>query len=89
MDVNSAPRGELVRLIYEMADKINLLEGEIARLKEQLHEKGKGEGGSSNIPSFVKQKNASFGQLPIPAKKKYPQKQYFIRRIYVLTAEGI
>ncbi len=54
MDVNSAPRGELVRLIYEMADKIALLEGEIARLKEKLHEKGKSVGGSSNIPFFVK-----------------------------------
>lgn len=54
MDINSAPRGELVRLIYEMADKIQLLEGEIARLKEQLHEKGKDDGSSSNIPSFVK-----------------------------------
>src|SRR6266446_8213751 len=54
MDVNSAPRGELVRLIYEMADKITLLEGEIARLKEKLHEKGKTDGSSTNIPSFVK-----------------------------------
>lgn len=53
MDINSASRGELVRLIYEMADKIQLLEGEIARLKEQLHEKGKS-GSSSNKPLFVK-----------------------------------
>lgn len=54
MDINSAPRGELVRLIYEMADRIQLLEGEIARLKEQLHEKGNDDGRSSNTPSFVK-----------------------------------
>lgn len=53
MDINSAPRSELVRLVYEMADRIHLLEGEIARLKEQLHEKGKGDG-SSTLPSFVK-----------------------------------
>ena len=53
MDVNSAPRSELVRLVYEMADRIHILEGEIARLKEQLHEKGKGDG-SSQLPSFVK-----------------------------------
>lgn len=39
MDINSAPRAELVRLVYEMADKIVLLEGEIARLKDQLHQK--------------------------------------------------
>lgn len=54
MDINTAPRGELVRLIYEMADKIEILEGEIARLKEQLHEKGKGNGLSSISPIFVK-----------------------------------
>lgn len=54
MDINSAPRGELVRLIYEMADKIQLLEGEIARLKERLHEKGKKDDGSVSTPSFVK-----------------------------------
>lgn len=53
MDINSAPRAELVRLIYEMADKIQLLEGEIARLKEKLHEKGKVDT-SSQPPSFVK-----------------------------------
>lgn len=53
MDINSAPRGELVRLIYEMADKIALLEGELARLKEKLHEKGK-DTQSLNTPSFVK-----------------------------------
>src|SRR6266480_5195352 len=54
MDVNSAPRGELVRLIYEMADKIALIEGEIARLKEQLHGKGKGDENSTKTPAFVK-----------------------------------
>lgn len=54
MDINSAPRSELVRLIYEMADKIALLEGEIARLKEQLHERGKNNDDSSKPPAFVK-----------------------------------
>lgn len=54
MDVNSAPRSELVKLVYEMADRILLLEGEIARLKEQLHEKGKNDGSSTKAPSFVK-----------------------------------
>lgn len=53
MDINTAPRGELVRLVYEMADRIHLLEGEIARLKEQLHEKGKDDD-STSLPSFVK-----------------------------------
>jgi Transposase IS66 family. len=53
MDINSAPRSELVRLIYEMADKIALLEGEVARLKEQLAQKGEGKNSSSS-PAFVK-----------------------------------
>ncbi len=52
MDINTAPRSELVKLVYEMADKITLLEGEIARLKEQLH--GKGKGDAPQLPSFVK-----------------------------------
>lgn len=52
MDINSAPRAELVRLIYEMADRIQVLEGEIARLKEQLHQRGGGK--DSSLPAFVK-----------------------------------
>lgn len=54
MDVNSAPREELVRRVYEMADKIAMLEGEIARLKDKLHEKGKDDGRIVNTPFFVK-----------------------------------
>lgn len=54
MDINSAPRSELVRLVYEMADRIQLLEGEIARLKEQLHQKAKGNNTSAQPPAFVK-----------------------------------
>lgn len=54
MDINSAPRGELVRLIYEMADRIQVLEREIARLKEKLHEKGKGSDESLKPPVFIK-----------------------------------
>lgn len=54
MDINSAPRSELVKLIYEMADKVHLLEGEVARLKEQLKQKGDGNGPSTSLPSFVK-----------------------------------
>ena len=53
MDINTAPRAELVRLVYEMADKIQALEGEIARLKEQLHQKGKKDN-ASELPGFVK-----------------------------------
>lgn len=72
MDINSAPRSELVRLVYEMADRIQLLEGEIARLKEQLHEKGKGNG-FSQLPPFVK------------ANKKKKKSQTRKRRTHAYT----
>lgn len=84
MDVNSAPRGELVRLIYEMADKIALLEGEVARLKEKLHEKGKGDGSSSNMPLFVKAnkkkrsvKERKIRTVAYTRKKEIPTKTIF------------
>lgn len=84
MDINSAPRGELVKLIYEMADKIQFLEGEVARLKEQLHQKGQRNNPSSSIPSFVKpntkkkklgkrkKRNAAYTR-----KKEVPTEQIF------------
>lgn len=52
MDLNSAPRSELIALIYELTDRVELLEGEIARLKEQLHQKGGGP--TKTLPDFVK-----------------------------------
>ncbi len=38
MDVTTAPRGELLRLVYELLDKVEALEAENANLKEQLHQ---------------------------------------------------
>lgn len=67
MDINSAPRAELVRLIYEMADKIQLLEGELARVKEELQKKGDGKDTSTSTPSFVKANKKK--------KKKVPRKK--------------
>lgn len=84
MDINSAPRSELVRLVYEMADKIALLEGEIARLKEKLHEKGKSSGSSASIPSFVKAnkkkkrvKNRKQREVAYTRKKEVPTETIF------------
>ena len=54
MDINTAPRAELVRLIYEMADQIAVLKGELARLQEQLHQKGKKDTTAPETPAFVK-----------------------------------
>lgn len=84
MDINSAPRGELVRLIYEMADKIQLLEGEVARLKEQLHQKGGGKDSSSQAPSFIKAntkkkkaKERKKREAAYTRKKETPTEQVF------------
>lgn len=52
-DLLNAPRSELIALIYELTDKVELLEGEVARLKEQLHQRGK-DGQGKTLSSFVK-----------------------------------
>lgn len=66
MDVNTAPRSELVALVYELTDRVFLLEGEIARLKEQLHQKGDGQ--TKQPPSFVKASVKK--KKPAPRKKR-------------------
>lgn len=53
MDVTTAPRGELLRLVYELLDKVEALETEIASLREQLQYK-QGGGTKPTIPVFVK-----------------------------------
>lgn len=52
-DLLTAPRGELIQLIYELTEKIEVLESELARVKAQLHEKGK-DTPSTKAPLFVK-----------------------------------
>lgn len=54
MDLNTAPRSELVALVYELTDRVFLLEGEIARLKEQLHQKVTGNEPTKTPPHFAK-----------------------------------
>lgn len=54
-DLVTAPRAELIGLIYELIDKVQVLEAENAHLREQLHSKGKGKDSSTQItPDFVK-----------------------------------
>lgn len=84
MDINSAPRAELVRLIYEMADRIQVLEEEIARLKEKLHEKSKDADDSAKPPSFVKankkrkqQKARTKREVSYTRKKETPTERIF------------
>lgn len=52
-DLLTAPRGELIALIYELTEKIEILENELARVKADLH--GKGKDKQSNVlSSFIK-----------------------------------
>lgn len=51
MDLATAPRGELVRLIYQLRDENEALKAEIAELRSHLHEPPKTSG---PLPSFVK-----------------------------------
>lgn len=53
MDLTTAPRGELIALIYELTDKVEILEAEVARLKNLLHPKGDDKE-LKNLPAFVK-----------------------------------
>ena len=40
MDIATAPRGELVRIIFEQQDKIEALEAQIAELRSRLTDQG-------------------------------------------------
>lgn len=53
-DLVTAPRSELIALIYELIDKNQALEAEIAHLREQLKAKGKDNSSSEKPPDFVK-----------------------------------
>lgn len=54
-EINTAPRAELIALIYELIDKVHNLEAENAHLREQLHQKGQGRPTSAqSVPDFVK-----------------------------------
>lgn len=53
-DLVTAPRSELIALIYELIDKNQALEAEIAHLREQLQQKGKDSSSQIQPPDFVK-----------------------------------
>src|SRR3990167_11383603 len=66
MDINTAPREELVRLVFELMDHITALEAENAHLREQLQQRGKGS--STTKPALLVKPN-------IPKKKPHQRKQ--------------
>ena len=53
MDLITAPRGELLRLVYELIEENEGLKAQLAELQEKLG-KNKGGNGKSEMPSFVK-----------------------------------
>ena len=53
-DILSASRNELIDLVYELYDKVQVLEGENAHLRELLVRKGGGKGPGASLPEFVK-----------------------------------
>lgn len=53
-DLVTAPRSELISLIYELIDKNQALEAEIAHLREQLKAKGQANSAKGKLPAFVK-----------------------------------
>ena len=52
-DLLTVPRGELIQLIYELTERIEILESELARVKASLSGKGK-DTPQTKTPSFVK-----------------------------------
>src|SRR5436853_211614 len=54
MDYATAPRGELVRLIYHQQTELEILKGIIAQLQEKLKEKDAGDDTVKTVPGFVK-----------------------------------
>lgn len=77
MDLIKAPRGELLKLVYELIDENQALKAQIAELREQL---GNRKPDSKTLPDFVK-----------PNIKKKPPKprknrtQHFARKLDVPT----
>ena len=73
MDLLSAPRGELLRLVYELIDENQSLKTQIAELRSRLSEKGD-DGGKKTPPSFVKP-----NRKPKEIKQRKKREQNFAR----------
>lgn len=52
-DLLTAPRGELIALIYELTERIEILESELARVKTEKNQKDNAHS-QKTIPSFIK-----------------------------------
>lgn len=54
MDLTTASRGELLKLVYELMDKVELLQAENARLQELLKQKSDNPPSRKVLPYFIK-----------------------------------
>lgn len=54
MDLTTAPRGELIRLIYHQQTEIEILKGVIAQLQEKMKQKDVSDDTAKTVPGFVK-----------------------------------
>lgn len=82
-DLLTAPRGELIKLIYELTERIEILESELARVKAEKNQKDK-DTSQTKIPSWVKpnkkQKKKTIRKIRDIAytrKKEIPTEQIF------------
>lgn len=82
-DLLTAPRGELIKLIYELTEKIEILESELARVKAEKNQKDN-DTPQTKIPSWIKpnkkQKRKSIRKkrdLAYTRKKEAPTEQIF------------
>lgn len=82
-DLLTAPRGELIKLIYELTERIELLESELARVKAEKSQKDNNTP-QTKIPSWVKsnkkQKKKTIRKIRDTAytrKKEVPTEQIF------------
>ena len=81
MDLSTAPRGELVRLVYELQDKIALLEAQNAELRAQITDQGPKR---QPPPSFVKPNTKIKKQ-----KERVPRDHGFARKADIPTTRVI
>lgn len=82
-DLLTAPRGELIKLIYELTERIEILESELARVKAEKSQKDK-DASQAKIPSWVKsnkrQKKKTIRKkrdIAYTRKKETPTEQIF------------
>lgn len=83
-DLLTAPRGELIQLIYELTERIEILESELARVRAEKGDRDNQHPPQAKTPSFVKPNKKSRKKTPrkkraeaYVRKKETPTEQIF------------